>query len=778
MAKVTLQIVAQVRDQASAALKNVNRGLKDTSDAANKAKFNFTELNRALFSTKAFFGMFSKVFTDFKQGLTEAANLDRVETSFKNVFGQNSDILQSLDKFSSIGVDRTAAMKEAISLGMLGIAKSSDQAAQILAGAAYGAKQAGVDTTEAMHKIVQGMKDGSLSGLEYLNTIRSSDPALKAQLALLNKYSGTISGAVTAQAKYNIILNITNRLSQLAQGNQEDLVDSMARLDNSISRLKQTFGTFLGKAFGGMITSIRSTIDSVNQFIQTNTKNNKGLIHLAKNFTIATAAAGGFYVALNSIYLVNKILASAGVGFPFLKGGILGLGLAFLTTTSKADGLVAKLKLFGNMIEGVIQLVTSFDPATGLSKIDEDIANILKKNGIWTLAQNIARAGLVIKTVIESTADIFNNFSSGFMSAINPVINGLQKLLGIDSGPWSRDLVDKNSKIVKSLGSILAVYLGFKAAKSVFGFLSGPLSGVTGLLKGGGGAGIGGGALGSPSNPMYVKEITLSSILPSILGKMGGGGLGGLGGLGDILKPVGTTTVPSGSSGATQTIAKKFGELASNLVSSIPIIGRLGPVVAGALAVIGTATAGYQITKAIGSRTPGIGQFFDPAQAAENEQRRLADQSSRRMSFFSQQFKQQLSEADWQKTLKPIGPAGLTQKAFIDQFKLPAGAPTTGPMASLEKEAAGIDPKTGKVSYMPNIPDDPAAQLRLLERTRELTTSSTGKDIMQNALMELREAILTGSMDYDRLKDVTTSAYINARNATKDPQHNTNRRGC
>ena len=61
MAKVTLQIVAQVRDQASAALKNVNRGLKDTSDAANKAKFNFTELNRALFSTKAFFGMFSKV---------------------------------------------------------------------------------------------------------------------------------------------------------------------------------------------------------------------------------------------------------------------------------------------------------------------------------------------------------------------------------------------------------------------------------------------------------------------------------------------------------------------------------------------------------------------------------------------------------------------------------------------------------------------------------------------------------------------------------------------
>lgn len=781
MSKVTLQIIAQVTNQATGPLKNVQKGLKDTAAAANKTKFSFTELNRALFSTKAFFGIFSKVFNDFKTNLSEAANLDRVETSFKNVFGQNSDILTSLNNFSSIGVDRVEAMKDSISLGMLGIAKTSDDAAKILAGAAYGAKQAGVDTSEGMSKIVQGLKDGSLSGLEYLNMIRSSDPVLKAQLELLNKYSGSIGGAVTAQAKFNLIMSITNRLSQLAKGNQEDLVDSLQKLDNSFSRLKQTIGVFLGQALGGVIHSIKTTLDTVNDFIKINTKADKGLIYLAKSVIITTTAFSALYASLYAIKMISTVLASTGVGFPFLKAGVIGLAASFLIATSNADKLVDKFKLFGNFVQGIYELVSNLDTGTGLSRIDADIEEILKKNGIWTLAQNIARGISVIQAVFVEAGHAMDWFKDKINTTIKPIINLVKSLFSINGGPWSKSLVDGTSKVTKALGVLMAVASGVFLAKKFAGILGG-LPVVGGLLSkipviGSAfkpGDGKAAGPTGNADDPIYTKNSgiplkaglsllgNMKKLSPSYLIKIA------------TEKTLGTaakleTAGYNGAAGVAMNLGLKIEEVGAAFTT---MLASISPVSL-ALSSLGVAIAGLagyltgmginsliKGTKADNAVTSAVGWVADKfgVEGTPNWERQ-----------------QQIKNDSTDFTAR-IGTGPVDKTNQYQTFGLPAGAPQNASMGVLNKASIGLG-KGDRVAYVPNIPTSTEQQLDLLKSTKA-SVEPKEKDIFTQAISQLTMALFQ-HLDPETTAKMTEEAYIRAMQKTKDPVRvPTARRGC
>lgn len=739
MAKVTLQIIAQVLNQATGPLRSVNQSLKETSATAKKAEFSFNDLNRTLFYTKSYFSMMGRAFRDFRVDLSQSANLQRIETSFHSVFGPNSDILKSVSDFSSIAIDRTEAMKNAIALGTLGFAKTSSQAAEILVGAAEGASQAGVDTTSAMDKIVQSLKDGSLSSLEFLNQLKSNDAGLKLTLSNLNKYSGALGSAVTAQFKQNLIMKTVIELARVARYHQEDLVDTLQHLDNALSHLKQTIGVFIGKAFGPMLKYVKDGATYLTEFFKENSKNSGGLINLAKNLGIATLALGGFYTALNTVFLIQKLLSTAAVGFPFLKMGVLGLATAFLLTTNNTEGVINKLKLFGDVIEGVVQLVSTLDPSTGISKINVELKKTLEENGVFKLVQNIARGISFMTAVVKETINVFQDWSNKAMGFINPVIDLIGKLFGMDSGPWSKNLVNGTSNVTKTLGKLLAGYIAFKALKPI---IWGPLKSLLGIGAKTGGTGVLGGApMGSPHNPMYVIVVG---------GGVGGGLLGGL--------PPREFPMPEkGEEAAAKTIFGKLAIAVSGIISSLrnvflTLARGIGPAFLAGLAGYEAGSKLMEVTKGtkFGGALEATGAGIADSIAY------IADKMGMTIPG-SVQDERREAEARKKEVSPPTFLQGVTSLAgIVDSGEL------TGTVPTLSSALSG--------------PGLEAAQLQTLQATQLQLTNVDEKGQMLKAIREFLEA--RKAHDVKAEAEIFAKAYAHEIKKDKPPQHQVSRRGC
>lgn len=507
MARNNLTVVVKVVDSATNTIKKVNASLKDTGKVVKATGMDFTQFNKILFSATAYIGFFSKAFDKFSQSIEKAAELDRVSNQYERVFGAKGNLTNTLKSFTTTAVDRMTAMKASIALGSLGIAKNSQQAAEIIGMAATASKMAGKDTSEGVDRIVQSLKDGSLSGLEFLNSIRSADPVLKAHLELLGRAGGAIGGALTAQAKYNLILDVLRRTTRGHLKDQRDLVDVITDVKQSFSFLRLEIGRFLGSAIGPQIDKFSILADKLTGFIDRIRTTDKSLLAVAKNIIIVTAQLGGMLAAFGTLRLIIMGLGKLGVGgIPGLMSAFLLLGQTFGDASRPLDSLMDKLKAFGGVAAGAFQLASSFlmDPdnfTKGIGKIDKQLADFLRSKNLFGLTQNLGRIIATVGKFFKDVSETINHFVAVVTGKDTLIGKFYHSIMAMDPTPWKRKWIDSSNSLrthlVNTAAVAVAAFAGFKVAK--FGLSKIPI--IKHLFD------FGARPKGSRGDPIYTKSV-------------------------------------------------------------------------------------------------------------------------------------------------------------------------------------------------------------------------------------------------------------------------------
>lgn len=512
MAIRNLEVVITVTDKASKDLDKVNQKVRQTGDAAKKANVDFTGFNRTLFATTAFVGSFLKAFQGLNRSFQEGADLDRLSNSFERVFGKGTtnSLTGMIRNFTDTYVDEMVLMKEATALRSMGIVKSLDEVVQMGAMASVAAKAAGKASEEGIKEYFAFLKDGEISHLQNLNLISKTNTALMAQNAVLGKYGGLFNGIISVQAKKALGDRLLYQATKDLMKGQADLADTLGFVSNQWKFLRGETGRFLLTAmqpliekFGMFLNSLRVTVATM--------KDNKNLLFLAKSFIVVSGAALSLAGSLGTLRLAAMALGSLGFGLPKLIFLATGLGAAFLGLTSKTEKLSDKIKLFAGFIRGVWQLVTSLNRKTGISQIDDDLKELLEKNGIFVFAQNVARAVSVVQTVIKDLIDVFRAFGRTTDRIFGGIARSFINMISKFREPWENFWVSETAtpmqKFVRSFtvigGTLGTVFTGM-ILKVLAGKALGAASKIPGLGFLGKFAGKQGPS-GSSRDPLYVR---------------------------------------------------------------------------------------------------------------------------------------------------------------------------------------------------------------------------------------------------------------------------------
>jgi len=624
MARTNIDIVVTVRDGASAPLTNVQNKLKGTGKAVKDTSADFIQFNKTLFTTAAFLGAFSQAFGRIKQSVEFGAELDKVTTQFERTMGPRGAFIQALQQSSNIVVDETTAMQSALHLGMLGIVKDSSQAGTLISKFGVAAAMAGKDATKGVTDLTEAVEDGNIAKLQEYGIIKKNDAALMAQFAALNKAGGIYGTVMVKQMQLALVTKVLTKHTKDHMFMMLSTGQVVEAFGVQFQNAKRHIGVFLATAIRPLLEKMIPLLHRFKEFLFNAYKTNKEIVFLGKTVLAFGTILTGFIATLGTLKLAVKLLGFAGVGLPGLLMATVALAAGFVGLTGKADTLVKKLEVLGAFFKGIYELVTNFDPETGMSKISAATEKMLADNGILGFVDMIAAVIVTVKTTVKDLIDFVtwsaNKIDDLVASIFGTVNDGIK-----DSKKWTTwwtsDALSNFDKVKRAaliLGGIMGtIFLG----KAIFGGVS-TLLGKIGLGSGGKGP------KGTPTDPIWV--INSGSIGAGLLKIPGVGSLKDLfgllkqgfqlGGLKQLIKDI-----PSA-------LALVFPRLAAVLT---PVIGMLATslttaftagaavlsfAIANAMAIAGVALAayvGYQLGTYLNKFIPE--SFSDPTRDRKKE---------------------------------------------------------------------------------------------------------------------------------------------------------------
>jgi len=605
-----LKILVTVIDKSAAPLEKVEKRVKKTGQAADKAGLDFTKFNRTLFATTAFVGTFLKAFSSLTSSLDLGADLTRLEGQFERVFGSKGDFFKAISQTTDASIDKMEAMRQGISLGTLGIIKDSKQLAQFVSKAGVAAKMAGKDSGEGIKAFSDFMKDGNVSHLQFLNLIAQTNPRLQAMQAILGKAGGIMGQVVTTQARLALGQGLLNTLVKGQLKGFRDLKDVVADVRQNFAWMRSEVGALLGKALSPLLEMMNPLLQKFALVLENIRKNDKQIVFLVKSMTLLTTGAIGLAGALGTLRLATFALTSLGLGLPKLAVVLLGLGGAFVGITKPVDTFLEKLQLIGAVFKGVYELVTTLDPETGISRLSESTYKLLKKNGLLGFVQFLGRMGSIVKTTVGNIINAFKYAGKKLDDIFGGTITRLLKLFDKFNGPWSNFWVsDSISPVQKGLRTATVLLGGFLAlwtGKKMLGGLSGLLTKLPIIGKLFGKAG-GKGPAGTATDPIYTVPV---------------GGAGTVGAAGDLGKKIGSMLGLGYLSKKFQDLiisSKYLGEIFTHpggkLKGLMSVFGMFGRSLLkfGKNLMINVAIIGSRLIPAISNMFSGLAPFLGPA---------------------------------------------------------------------------------------------------------------------------------------------------------------------
>jgi hypothetical protein len=521
MARTNIQVVITVKDGATKPLDNVQKGIRNTGKAAKDSTADIWQFNKTLFSTFAFIGLFAKGFSKLKESLMIGAELDKVSTQFERQVGPKSKFIQALEGSTNVVVDEMTAMKSGLQLSNLGITHSLEDTADTIAKFAVAGRMAGKDSTEVIEGLTQAVTDGNVAKLEELGIMRRSDPAFMALQAVTAKAGGTMGGVIAKQQAMAVVMGAINKRVQgqmFAFMSLGEVIDYTGKAYNNLTR---NIGVLLGNAVRPLLEKLLPLIQSFNKIVDNITRTDKETVFLVKTILALAGAFSAVFASLGTMKLLVKLLGFTPLGFPGMATAILAVTAAFVGLSAKAEGPLAKLRIFGAFFKGIYELVSNFDPETGMSKISAATQKLLADNGILGFVDFIAAAIVTVKTTVKDIADFISwaavkvdNVVGKLFGTMNDGLKGVKKW----TTWWTTNTLSDFDKVKRAaliLGGVLGgIFLG----KKLFGMAGGLLSKIP-IIGGMFGGGKGSGPTGSATDPIYT--IAAGSILSKIPGVEG-----------------------------------------------------------------------------------------------------------------------------------------------------------------------------------------------------------------------------------------------------------------
>lgn len=518
MASRSLTVIAKVKDAASDTLKKIQGSFQGVNKEAKNTGANFDQFNKIMFITTAYVGAFVMAFSKMSQAITEAGDLDRLSEQFERVAGPKGEMFQAISSMTKNSIDKMEAMRAGIAISNLGIAKNTNQVAEIIARAGTAAKRSGLHSAEGIKKVTEFLKTGEVSNLSFLNVLTATNPALQMQMAILQKAGGIMGGVISTQAKLRMGMAALRAATQGMGDDSADLADTMANLSQSFSFLKNETFRLLGKALTPIFEKITEVADSVTSLVERLRTADPSFMKTIKNFAIIASGIATTIGVIGTLRLVMKALTAVGIGpLPLLALAITTLTGSFFDQQQSIDILMNTLKKFGSIAMGVFQLVSSFlqDPenfAKGIGKMDKSVHDFLQSNGLLNLTITIARVSAVIITFVQDTGNQLIKWFTKAREAIQPFIDKINKMFDASTAKaWSRSWIEGGEGI---RGMLIKLTAGAIIAGAAFKLLSigkGVLSKIPVVGKLFGGGGLGGGPKGTSSDPIYVKDTSIAS---------------------------------------------------------------------------------------------------------------------------------------------------------------------------------------------------------------------------------------------------------------------------
>jgi len=415
-------------------------------------------------------------------------------------------MFKSIAGFTDNSIDKVEALRSAIQIKTLGIGNSTKDIGELIARAGTASKLAGMDSAEGIKKFTQFLKDGSIANLEFLNLIKSNDPALKLQMSMIGKMGGVLGGAMTAQMKYGLGLKLLRAATDGQLKGQRDLYDVVSESKQAFSLLKNEIGIFLGTALSSVLNKITKVVDAFSSMLEYIRTTKKEILFLAKSVTVATAAFAGFMATVGTIRLAALGLKALGISTaPIILGATVLLSVFTALTHKIKEGatpierLVNKLQLFSAVLKGTYQLVSSLitnqdNMTKGIGKMDKELYELLNNNGLFVFvheaSKKLAILALFAKEVFKELVSWAKTLDETFGSLTNKVaeIFGVNKKIDVNLDATgnvidepavkraSRFWLDANSKaygfLKKGAAAVLAAYAAYKMLSIGKGFLS------------------------------------------------------------------------------------------------------------------------------------------------------------------------------------------------------------------------------------------------------------------------------------------------------------------
>jgi len=424
------------------------------------------------------------------------AQSDELRISFEKTFGRGAGSLLDNVRTSVKGiVDDTTLMRNAIQANIAGI-KDVSLLPQLFKMGAVASQRLGIDASEGIELARKAVVEFNEGAMEQLGIINKLDPAYKTQLAIIEKTTKGLGAYMSIAQKVAYVQD------QMAKrfGNTEVIMDNMQAfkyLTSSLINFRNNLMYIVGDALAPFLRNIAEVTTELVKFmhqIRETGPFKEGALTIIR-FTVAL---GGMLTVLTGVKLAMMAISLVFSG-PFgLIGGFLALMAALKLSKISSEGFLDSLHKVGQMAQGVFQLLSSFDPNTGLAKISKDLADSLGHDtlqNVIDIAINIEKIMLFTKgfgeglqLVADKVLQVAKYF--GFASTSLEGMEGSGKIFGIMAGALI--------VLISPLILVASLFSGIASSIARIGKLTGVLRSVggitTGLGEAGGAATVGGAA--------------------------------------------------------------------------------------------------------------------------------------------------------------------------------------------------------------------------------------------------------------------------------------------
>lgn len=423
-------------------LKNTEKTTKKTSVATKNLKTSVRGFLTTVGLGAATLAVFNRSLEGSLRLFNEGAGLERINRSFQNIAGGNTEALESLRRATKGTVDDLNLMNKATMAVTQGVGLKN--LPRLLQMATTAAEKLNISMDASTDAVLRGVAQLDQRALKSLGIVLETNKAYQAQMAVLGKVGSVAKSVAQIDARRNFILAELSRVHGQFNAN---LVDSKTLIDQfraSSKNLTQSLGVLMTIGLKPLIKVLISGANSVKSFVD-RLGNDKQLTLFFQKLSLAAVGVGALTAALVTARLAMMLFSGSIMGPIALLGGLIVAGAALNSDISK---LTTGFRVF-------FDLVKNFDSKTGKSFTSERMAKSLGSTYevIISITKGFLLFGQAAKGFLIGLADAAA-FVGDIFGGIFPLISEAFRAIS-DGKPLTREMLNTFKDLGRWVGRLV-----------------------------------------------------------------------------------------------------------------------------------------------------------------------------------------------------------------------------------------------------------------------------------------------------------------------------------